>query len=230
MPLAESIVVARPQGHPGQLMLLFHGLGATPNDMLPLGQRLAEAYPHACIVSVRAPDPGDFGFGFQWFSARELDDARRSSRVATALPAFADTVREWRSRTDCGAEETALIGFSQGATMALECARTEPELAARVASIGGRFATLPDEADERTTWYLLHGKDDPVVHYRQTVTAAERLVALGGDVVADVLPFVGHEINDALASLLIERLSSHVPRRTWREALREDTPVGPARG
>ncbi|AOU98758.1 hypothetical protein BI364_12985 [Acidihalobacter yilgarnensis] len=227
MPLSESIVIARPEGSPGQLMLLFHGLGATPQDMNPLGERLARAYPRACIVSVRAPDPGDFGFGFQWFSARELSDERRVSRVAAALPAFTDTIRDWQSRTGAGPQETALIGFSQGAIMALECVRAQPALAGRVVSIAGRFARLPEATDEGITWYFLHGKDDAVIHYGYTVTAAEHLVALGGDVVADVLPFVGHEVNDALADLLVERLTHHVPRRTWQEALRDDAPLAP---
>lgn len=223
--MTDHLVVAQPAGQAEQLMLLFHGMGAAPADMRPLGERLAAAYPRACVVCVAAPNPGDYGLGRQWFSTRDLTDERRTQRVADALPAFLATIREWQAKTGTGAAETALIGFSQGAIMTLECAFTQPGITARVVSIGGRFARLPETADERVTLYLLHGKDDPVVHYGYAVTAAEHLVALGADVVADVLPFAGHEINDDIIELLLDRLSSHVPRRIWREALAQDTPI-----
>jgi phospholipase/carboxylesterase len=56
------------------------------------------------------------------------------------------------------------------------------------------------------------------------VHAAERLVQLGADVTADVIPFVGHEINEEVANLVIERLTTHIPQRYW-EAAQEATPA-----
>jgi len=44
---------------------------------------------------------------------------------------------------------------------------------------------------------------------------------LGGDVTADVLPFVGHEVNADIVDVMLERLQSHIPKRLWDEALRE---------
>ena len=75
---------------------------------------------------------------------------------------------------------------------------------------GRRFPTL----------YLLHGKDDAVVPYRHTVEAAHRLLELGGDVTADVHPFVGHEIPEETMGVVLQRLTTHVPRRMWEEAMR----------
>ncbi|MET0382757.1 MAG: hypothetical protein ABW032_04975 [Burkholderiaceae bacterium] len=37
---------------------------------------------------------------------------------------------------------------------------------------------------------------------------------------ADVIPFVGHRIDDDVVALLIERLRGHLPQRTWDTALR----------
>jgi phospholipase/carboxylesterase len=91
-----------------------------------------------------------------------------------------------------------------------------------VASIAGRFALLPEQAVPQTTLHLIHGRTDAVIAYAHTIAAAERVVALGGDVTADVLPFVGHEINATMENLLIERLRGYIPRRVWEEALRAD--------
>ena len=97
-------------------------------------------------------------------------------------------------------------------------------LAARIIAISGRFAALPESVPETATIHLLHGKHDDVVPYRHTVEAAQRLLHLGSDVTADIVPFIGHTIDDELIALLLERLRSHVPKRIWREALRDVPP------
>jgi hypothetical protein len=43
-----------------------------------------------------------------------------------------------------------------------------------------------------------------VIHYGHCVAAAERLVDLGGDVTADVIPFLSHEINTEVMDLLVD--------------------------
>ena len=118
------------------------------------------------------------------------------------------------------AERTALAGFSQGAIMALEaCVGSSPP-AGRVIAIAGRFARLPEAVPASVTFHLLHGKADAAIPYRHTVEAAERLLALGGDVTADIEPFVGHEINEDIVRLALQRLTTHVPKRLWDEAMR----------
>ena len=119
------------------------------------------------------------------------------------------------------AAATAIIGFSQGATIALESTVTFDDLAARAVGISGRFAALPERVPETATIHLLHGKEDTVVPYRHTVDAAQHLLRLGADVTADVVPFIGHEIDDELIDLLLQRLQTHVPRRIWQEAMRD---------
>ncbi|MEJ2479660.1 MAG: esterase [Acidihalobacter sp.] len=222
--LNESIVVARPAGAAAQLMLLFHGVGSTPRDMVPLGERLAAAYPQACVVSVCAPLPSDLGGGYEWFSIDAVTEENRPGRIAEAMPAFMQTVRHWQEQTGTDAERTALIGFSQGAIMALESTHETPRPAARVISLGGRFVRLPEPVDDGVTFYLFHGKGDPVIPYGYTATAAEYLAAREGDVTADILPDVGHEVPAEMIELLVQRLRAHVPRRLWQEAMRGGMP------
>ncbi len=218
--MSDSIIVARPEGPAEQLMLLFHGVGATAEDMVPLGRVLAGEFPAAFIVSVAAPVQSAAFGGREWFSVMDITEENRPARVDAAMPAFVETVAHWQKEAGVGTDAVALIGFSQGGIMALESTRDRPAVAGRVVSIAGRFARLPDAANADTTLHLLHGKLDPVIPYGFTVEAAQHLVEIGADVTADVVPFVGHQINDDLVALLIERLRGHLPRRVWTAALR----------
>ncbi len=218
--MTESIVIQQPGGQALQLVLLFHGLGETPQAMRPLGERLARQFPNAFVVSVVAPQPADGGMGYQWLSVQGISDANLAPRVTEALPAFQRAVAHWQAVSGLGPVATALIGFSQGAIMALEATRSETPCAGRVVAIAGRFAELPDRAAAATTLHLFHGKQDEVIPYRHTIEAVQHLLGIGGDATADLLPFVGHVLVDDFVDLTIERLTAYVPKRLWDEAMR----------
>ena len=218
--MSDSIIVARPEGQPQQLMLLFHGVGANAQDLVPLGRLLAAEFPAAFVVSIAAPLPSDLGAGRQWFSVQGISEDNRPARIDAAMPAFVATVAHWQKEAGVGLDAVALVGFSQGGIMALESTRDRPAIAGRVVSIAGRFAQLPETANAQTTLHMFHGKADPVIPYGFTVEAAQHLVAIGADVTADVVPHVGHQIDAGMAELMIERLRGHLPRRTWEAAMR----------
>jgi phospholipase/carboxylesterase len=214
-----SLIVHPPEGGQAkQLFLLFHGVGAAPDDLVPLGRILAKQFPQSAVVSVQAPHDCPYSSGFQWFSVDGITESERPARTAQALPLFQQAVQQWQQAFDVGAEATALVGFSQGAIMALASTQQIPHLAARVVALSGRFSALPELAPPDCTFHLIHGKQDAVIPYAHTVHAAERLVQLGADVTADVIPFVGHEINEDISNLVIERLTTHVPMRHWKAA------------
>ena len=218
--MSESIIVARPEGQAEQLMLLFHGVGSTALDLVPLGRVLAAEFPDAFVVSVAAPAPSSAGGGREWFPVLGISEENRPERIEAAMPVFLATVSRWQKEAGVGTDAVALIGFSQGGIMALESTHGQPAVAGRVVSIAGRFARLPTEPNPGTTLHLFHGKLDPVIPYGFTVEAAQHLVNIGADVTADVIPHVGHQINDDIAELLIERLRGHLPKRTWEAAMK----------
>lgn len=223
----EALILQRPAGPPRQLVLLFHGLGADASDLRPVGERLAAEYPEALVASLQAPERCDYGFGYQWISPTALDDPKRIERVAAAVPSVASVVRRWQAEAGLGPEATVLVGFSQGAMIALEAvtAAGDDVLAGRIVAVAGRFARLPQSAPAATTLFFVHGKADTVVHYGYTVEAARHLVELGADVVADVIPFLGHAFDDEVLALVVERLRTHVPRRHWEAAMRGAPPA-----
>jgi phospholipase/carboxylesterase len=217
-------------GAPDLLFLLLHGVGASAAHMAPLAQALAAEYPQAGVLCLDGPEPFDGvpggGTGFQWFSVRGVTEANRPERVAAALPRFIAQVRALQARFGIDSPRTALAGFSQGAIIALEAVQAEPHLAGRVLAFAGRHASAPMHAPAGTTVHLLHGLDDRVMPHGSVVDSAERLLALGGDVTADVLPGIGHELHPRLVNQAIEQLRTFLPKRVWRDVLAE-APVLP---
>jgi phospholipase/carboxylesterase len=225
-PTTNSLIIQTPPGTAQQLILLFHGVGSDPQAMQPLGQRLADDFPNAMVVSPAAANPSSLGRGFEWFSVIGITEDNRVDRVSAAMPAFMACVAYWQKQSGVAAAGTALIGFSQGAIMSLESAKQNPPPAGRIVAIGGRFATLPGEGLMDVTVHFLHGKDDGVIPYSNTVQAAHHLRDLGIDVTAEVLPFIGHEIHPEFIELVMTKLTTHIPQRIWAQALAADQ--GPA--
>lgn len=215
----DPLILQQPPGAARQLFLMFHGVGGRPEDMQPLGQRLATAFAQAAVISLPGAQPCDLGQGRQWFSVRGITDDNRHGRVAGALPGFVAEVRRWQQQLGVPPSATALVGFSQGGILALEASKPPGLLAARVIALGARYAVLPAQMDPDCTVHLIHGKEDPVMPYGLAVAAAEHLVALGADVTADVLPLVRHEINDEVMQAVLDRLQRYIPQARWREAL-----------
>ena len=216
--MSDAIIIQQPLHAAQQLLVLHHGVGASAQHMVPLGQRLAAQFPNAFIVSVQAPSASDISpGGAQWFSVRGITDENRPTRVAEVMPAFIQNLRYWQQTSGVEASATAVLGFSQGAIMALEAAQAQAGLAGRVVALSGRYAQLPSHAPEKTTLHFIHGKSDAVMHYGHCVAAAERLVALGGDLTADVIPYLGHEITAEVMDLVVERFVGHIPKHHWDE-------------
>ncbi|AKU11181.1 phospholipase/carboxylesterase [Azoarcus sp. CIB] len=189
-----------------RLVLLLHGVGATPQNLLPLAEAIAHADPAAWVVSVRSPDPCDFGIGWQWFPVRGVTEENRLERVAAAIPQFIDTVRDWQRQSGVGPDATTLVGFSQGAIMALESTQIADRLAAQVIAIAGRFAQPPRICPAATAVHLIHGNDDSVIDPRYSIAAADRLASMGAEVTLNQLASVGHTIDERV----IERVCAQL--------------------
>lgn len=172
----DHIVVQNPSLPATQLFLLYHAAGDNPIAMSEIGRWFSDAFPHALVVSIGAPEQDDEG-GFHWFDPSAADPQRA---ITEAMEGFIASVRHWQKQSCVKADATALIGFSQGATMVLEAVKTQSDLAGRVVAFSGRYATLPQQAGTRTTIHLIHGDNDTVLPLTHALDAEERLTALGG--------------------------------------------------
>jgi len=181
---------------------------------------LHRQFPQAVVLAPQGFESMDGALaGRQWFSLAAVTEADRPARVAAVLPRLADWLRAAQQATGVGAAGTALVGFSQGAIMALELVQQNDGIAGRVLSFSGRYASLPEAAPQHSTLHFFHGADDPVIAADHARAAIQRLADIGGDATIDIASGVGHTINSALMQSALLRLTSHIPKRTWAAAL-----------
>jgi phospholipase/carboxylesterase len=205
----RDLILQRPEAAGGaELLLLFHGVGSSAEDLQPLGQALAARWPGAWVVSVQSPQPSDFGRGRQWFSVQGVTEADRPERVAAALPAFLDRVGAWQQHTGVRPERTTLIGFSQGAIMALESTQhpSRQSVAHRVIAIAGRFARPPRSAPTGVVVNLMHGDQDRVMPVGLAVEADRQLRTLGAVSTLDRFAGLGHGIDARVVEAIVRRM------------------------
>jgi phospholipase/carboxylesterase len=178
-------------------LVLLHGWGADADDLLDLGLELAG--PSVSLVALRAPQLHPAGVGRQWYGLSpapdwsalpeaRLDLRRRLQALAATVPLAA----------------TAVLGFSQGAAMAIDAAADLP-LAALIACSGYPH---PDwRPTPRTPVLLTHGLQDPVVMAAASEELEQRLRAAGGQVSRIDFPG-GHGIDPALFPAMRDFLSA----------------------
>ncbi len=188
-------------GQAKQLVVLLHGYGADGNDLIGIGQMWAEALPDAAFVSPHAPDAFPFGSGRQWYPLptaydRTAEDVLRALQAgvptaAAELDGFLDAeLARWK----LGNEALALVGFSQGATLALYGGLCRPARA--VVAYSGALGALPSPLPSPKPRVLLsHGAEDQVVPVAALSTAAQSLRADGVDVRTRIVPDMGHGID-----------------------------------
>jgi phospholipase/carboxylesterase len=208
-PMTTHDLIVRRPATPRQLVLLFHGVGSNARDLAPLGEALAPHFQGATIVSVQAPEASRPGW--QWFSVQGITEADRPARVAAAMPAFTRAVRQWQAACAIGAAGTTLIGFSQGAIMALESTQLDRPLAERVIALSGRFAKPPHIAHGSVRTHLMHGDADAVMPVRGAVDALEQLQGLGAVATLDRFPGLGHGIDRRVLDAVVRRLDDALP-------------------
>lgn len=200
-----SVIVSRP-ANPASLELLFHGVGSSATNLVPLARLVAAHRPEAMVVSVSAAHPSHFGAGREWFSVAGITEENRPGRIAQAMPAFETAVAHWQAHAGVGPAQTTLVGFSQGAIMSLEATQATA-LAGRVIALSGRFAQAPRRAPAGVVFRFIHGALDKVIDSRFSIDAAERLHALGADATAQIVPGLAHGIDERVARGVLEALA-----------------------
>lgn len=210
MTLSGPVVPPR-QGEPRQLVVLLHGWGADGNDLIGLAPALQGALPHARFASPNAPDACDQNpMGRQWYSFMDERPAilkKGYERAAGLIDAYLDAELERLGLDD---SRLALVGFSQGAMMAVYVALRRARPVAGVVGFSGMMIDEENAAAElrsRPPILLAHGDADPVVPFASMQHAVGVLASLEVPAQWHTSPGVGHGIApDALeagASFLV---------------------------
>lgn len=181
-------------------VIMIHGRGADEKDLLPISKELPDS---VYVLSVRGPIEMDDGYA--WYhmdvnqgglhsSQPESDSFRRSIVRLSKFIAYA------AKKYDLDRSRIGLLGFSQGATLAMATAAERPE---RVGWVVGLNGYLPNEyrnasklVDARSVpMFLAAGRMDLVVPEERVERARDRLGDVGIDVTYNAYN-VGHGANE----------------------------------
>lgn len=207
MPERQSLVaVARQPRVPSPrppLVVLLHGIGADEHDLLPLADALD---PRLLVVSLRAPYEAE-PMGYAWYAldwrtsppTPRLDEAERSRA------ALAELLPDLTARVGADPARVFLLGFSQGAVMALAVALTRPELLRGVVAHSARLLPFleqperraPPEALAKLDALVLHGVDDDVIPVENGRAIRELLGSILGDRITYAEHEAGHFVTEA---------------------------------
>lgn len=198
----QSLVLSKPV-HPQRLLLLFHGVGSSAQDLAQLGKILGHQDPGCMVVSVNAPFPSSVGSGWQWFSVGSVTEENRIRRVSEAMPVFLQCVRYWQGQARVSAADTWLLGFSQGSIMALESLREHSLVAGHILAIAGRLARPLEYASSGTRVTLFHGVNDGVIPMQYSQDACRQLQALGLTASVQTFAGLGHGIDQRVLEALV---------------------------
>lgn len=176
MPAAATTVERPP------LLLLLHGYGSNEDDLFGLAPYLDARF---LVVSARAPHTLQAG-SYAWFNLAftERGIVADAEEATASLSVASKFIEELNGTYDFDAGRIYLMGFSQGAMMALALALTQPEKVAAVVAMSGRLPAqvvsqmaAPDALTGLPV-FVAHGIYDPMIPLQDGRDARDTLAKL----------------------------------------------------
>jgi phospholipase/carboxylesterase len=189
---------------PQKLMVMLHGYGADATNLISLADEW-KTIPGLGFYAVHAPDVcEEFSQGRQWFSLRGWDPTLEAlstqhmlhglEQASTIVVPFLMKLLETHGLQP---QDLVLMGFSQGAMMALHLAfQAMPQGVGGVIAFSGAF--FVDHTKPFTSLppaLLVHGEKDMVVSVEGSLRAKEIIKQAGGCVTLSLSPFLDHSID-----------------------------------
>lgn len=190
-------------------MLMVHGRGASAGDILTLAAEVD--LPGFAYL---APQAGDG----TWYPYRFVEPVARNEPWLSSALAAVDEVLGRIGAAGVPPERTILLGFSQGACLALEFAARNARRYGGVAGLSGGLIG-PDGSPRDypgslagTRVFLGCSDEDPHIPRERVIETAEVLERLGGEVTVRLYPKMAHMVNrdelDAVAGIMEAVLAS----------------------
>ncbi len=179
-------------------VVLLHGYGSPPDDLVPLADALASSVAARFVVPASPRPWRGGGEGRVWFDQHDAD-VRDQIRVARReIDEVIETLRGQ------GATRVIVGGFSQGAILSIEMALAGAHRPDAIAVLSGRALGHPPASYRRLAGlpiFQSHGTSDPLVLYPRGEAFAARAREAGAQLRFERFEGV-HEIPPAVETAL----------------------------
>jgi phospholipase/carboxylesterase len=174
-----------------RVLILLHGRGGSPHDMIDLASQLAGGDWH--LAAPRATNATWYPYGFM--APRDRNEPWLSSATASVHRLIGETLEVFPS------EKIFLLGFSQGACLAAECAALKPLRYGGIAILtGGLIGEAVDPSAyagnfNGTPVYLSNSDKDPHVPLMRSKETRSIYQQMGAAVELEIFPGRPHTIS-----------------------------------
>jgi phospholipase/carboxylesterase len=183
------------------LVIFLHGYGSNGADLIDLAAYWAAVLPDTLFLAPDALQPCDgVPYGRQWWPLTSLTPAARAAGVRVSAPTLNAYIDAQLAACGLSDDKLALVGFSQGAMMALHVGPRRARTLAGVIGFSGMLAdpdALAAEVVTKPPVLLVHGDRDEVLPVEALHQAEAQLNGLDFDVASHVSPGLGHSIDEA---------------------------------
>ena len=187
---------------PDSMVIFLHGYGADGSDLFDLSIPYSNEMPNTQFISPDAPyDCAMSATGKEWFPIENIPFG-----AANAAKIFLSLLEQESKSFSIPFEKIILIGFSQGAMLALQTLLISPKrIGSVIAYSGGLSLENVDLSkdfilDNRHKYFntpvlLIHGEMDEVVPFASLKITADLLSKIGFNIEKVPRPDLGHGID-----------------------------------
>jgi phospholipase/carboxylesterase len=173
-------------------VIMLHGRGASAEDILTLAYELD--LPDTAYLAPQA-------FQNTWYPYRFLEPTARNEPWLSSALGLVGRIASHLAETGFGPEKTVLLGFSQGACLALEYAVRNPQAYAGLVGLSGGLIGTDEEVQGYSgslagvPVFMGCDAQDPHIPRSRVDLTAQVLEQMGAQTTVRIYPDLGHSVN-----------------------------------
>ena len=179
-------------------IILLHGYGGDGKDISTLSLNWKRHLPNTIFICPNAHEPCLVNpSGYQWFDLTSTDPAVLWNKILVAADHLNEFIDAKLLEYNLSEENLALVGFSQGTMMSLHVGLRRNKPMGAVLGYSGKLIgaeLLKTDLISKPSIYLIHGDQDPMVPFQETLSAETALKEYGVDVTTHISKYTQHSI------------------------------------